>query len=352
MTSLASSLLARLTRSTSSSVLSKGTNPILRRSLVFLSPRKSGMFSSYIRIGSCSKLKDTAFPYPRRPFPSELFLPRLGSSNFTSTFSTTFCAYEALGVKISPPPAQEYNGLESDIEPIEAIPDSSMPFTQLEGKIHENTLKAITIRPFKYTHLSPVQEKILPLLPELALPHEEFSAAQATGEIQTPRDLLVKAKTGTGKTMAFLVPAIEARIKSLQAHAESKLSQLASQGVSVRPVDSSKAMQHFAVENVGTLVLSPTRELATQIAVEALNLSSHHRGFGVQVLLGGESKGRQLREWQGRKDIVVATPGRLLDLLNSEEQVRAALRGTKLVRVCFLLLANMADLIVHNLAHS
>ncbi len=252
--------------------------------------------------------------------------------NAASTFSTSSCAHDAVGVKASPPPTQEHDEFDADVELTETIPDSSMPFTELKGKLHENTFKAITVRPFKYTHLSPVQEQILPLLPELALPYEEFSTAQQAGEIQTPRDLLVKAKTGTGKTMAFLVPAIEARIKFLEAYADSKVSQLASQGVGVRPaVDKSKAMQRFAVENVGTLVISPTRELATQIAVEALNLSSHHRGFSVQVLLGGESRGRQLREWQGRKDIVVATPGRLLDLLKSEEQVRAAFEGTKLV---------------------
>ncbi|CAA7268512.1 unnamed protein product [Cyclocybe aegerita] len=62
-----------------------------------------------------------------------------------------------------------------------------------------------------------------------------------------------------------------------------------------------------------------------------MNLTHHHKGFQVQLLLGGESKGRQLREWRGRKDVVVATPGRLLDLLNSEDSVRDAIQHAKLL---------------------
>ncbi|KAF8805541.1 DEAD-domain-containing protein [Phlegmacium glaucopus] len=120
-----------------------------------------------------------------------------------------------------------------------------------------------------------------PLLPDLAFPYDPSTLRTK----DKPRDLLVKAKTGTGKTMGFLIPAIEARLKAIDAHA--------------------KAINRYATECVGTLIVSPTRELATQIAVEATNLTAKHVGFQVRVLLGGESRARQIRDWQGHKDIVL-----------------------------------------------
>ena len=202
--------------------------------------------------------------------------------------------------------------------------DDSIHFNTLRDTIHPHTLKAITVRPFQHTHMSIVQAQIFPLLPELALP----TTAQ--------RDLLVKAKTGTGKTMAFLVPAIEARVNAIKDHVAQSLKDSGLTGAKERLA----IEQAYAHANVGTLVISPTRELATQIAVEASNLTSHHPGFQVQVLLGGESKNAQMRSWVGRrdgrggrKDIVVATPGRLLDLIKTEPSVLEAIKRTKTVRV-------------------
>ncbi|KAG9318189.1 P-loop containing nucleoside triphosphate hydrolase protein [Chiua virens] len=102
-------------------------------------------------------------------------------------------------------------------------------------------------------------------------------------------DLLVQAKTGTGKTMAFLLPAIEQLAK--------------------KPVP--------RVGTVSILVLSPTRELAMQIQNEANTLVKNHP-FRVQALIGGTSIGMQKQKLANQRcDILVATPGRLLDLLGS-----------------------------------
>ena len=204
-------------------------------------------------------------------------------------------------------------------------PDPSTSFETLRGVVHEKTLKAI-----KHTHMSPVQAQIFPLLPDLALPYDP--ATPRTKD--KPRDLLVKAKTGTGKTMGFLIPAIEARLKAIHAHVESSLKD---SGITVTPQFKAKAINRYATERVGTLIISPTRELATQIAVEAANLTAKHIGFQVRVLLGGESRYRQIKEWQGRKDIVVCTPGRVLDLLESEPQFADALKHTQVVSVFFSL---------------
>lgn len=209
------------------------------------------------------------------------------------------------------------------IKQVDEAPNPSTSFETLRGVVDDNTLRAI-----KHTHMSPVQARIFPLLPDLALPYDP--ATPPTKD--KPRDLLVKAKTGTGKTMGFLIPAIEARLKTLNAHAESILSD---SSVTVTPQFKAKAINRYATDRVGTLIVSPTRELATQIAVEAANLTKHV-GFQIRVLLGGESKYRQIREWQGRKDIVVCTPGRILDLLETEPQFSAALKYTQVVRLLSL----------------
>ncbi len=213
-----------------------------------------------------------------------------------------------------------------DAPPTSDEKDPATAFSTLTDTLHPDTLRAITQHPFQHTHMSTVQARIFPLIPHLTEAHSE------TADTTRPRDLLVKAKTGTGKTMAFLVPAIESRAKAIEAHV--KQAHIDS-GLGDRwtSADAARAAKTYASQHVGTLVLSPTRELATQIAVEAGNLSFHHRGFQTQVLLGGESRNRQINLWDsGRKDIVVATPGRLMDLIKSEPMFAAALKGTKIVR--------------------
>ncbi|KAK2463817.1 hypothetical protein APHAL10511_004122 [Amanita phalloides] len=174
--------------------------------------------------------------------------------------------------------------------------------------------------------MSPVQSKVFPLLPQLAMvpqPNPDPS------EPNPARDLLVKAKTGTGKTLAFLVPAVEARLRAIEQHAKKTLRD--SGLVSDRALEA-KAKRAFAQQRVGTLVISPTRELATQIANEALRLTSHHTGFEVKLLVGGESRNRQVRDWRhGRRDLVVATPGRLRDLLSSENDFSEAFKHAQLL---------------------
>lgn len=71
---------------------------------------------------------------------------------------------------------------------------------------------------------------------------------------------------------------------------------------------------------VGTLVISPTRELATQIANESIKCLTWHKLYQTQLLVGGASRRTQIRLWRrDRKDVVVATPGRLKDLLQDPE---------------------------------
>jgi ATP-dependent RNA helicase RhlE len=103
------------------------------------------------------------------------------------------------------------------------------------------------------------------------------------------RDLLGIAQTGTGKTAAFMLPAIDRLIAS-------------SRG---RPMPGRARM----------LVLAPTRELAAQIAEAARAYASNSR-LSVGVIFGGIPVPRSIREVARGLDVLVATPGRLLDLVD------------------------------------
>lgn len=212
-----------------------------------------------------------------------------------------------------------------------------VPFHSLKGRMNSDLLKALTFKPFNLIAMSEVQKRVLSRMPELAAGITQKSvrenedaeqlAAREERESRGREDLLVKAKTGTGKTIAFLVPGIEARMHQIDKivtapQEDGSIASLASQGQHRREATRS---------HVGTLVISPTRELATQIANEALKLLTWQKENQVQLLVGGESRSAQLRNWKsiryGRKDVVVATPGRLLDLL-SEPEVAAAIAKT------------------------
>jgi ATP-dependent RNA helicase DeaD len=132
----------------------------------------------------------------------------------------------------------------------------------------------------------------LGLRPELlraltALGYEEPTPIQqeAVPPLVEGRDLLGQAATGTGKTAAFALPVLQ----RLPAHRTER-----------PPV---------------ALILVPTRELAVQVS-EALHRYGKDLGARVLPVYGGAPIGRQLRSLESGVDVVVATPGRALDLLN------------------------------------
>ena len=98
------------------------------------------------------------------------------------------------------------------------------------------------------------------------------------------RDVIAKAPTGTGKTFAFGIPMIE--------HIDAESSEV--QG----------------------LILAPTREFAIQIGDELRGLLTFYQGIRVAVLYGGAGIGSQIQQLQKKPQLVVATPGRLMDHYN------------------------------------
>ena len=108
--------------------------------------------------------------------------------------------------------------------------------------------------------------------------------ALAIPEFLQWKDVIAKAPTGTGKTFAFGIPMIE--------HTDP------------------------SCEDVQGLILAPTRELAIQIGDELRGLLTFYQGIRVAVLYGGAGIGGQIQQLQKKPQIVVATPGRLMDHYN------------------------------------
>ncbi|GAB3937174.1 DEAD/DEAH box helicase [Mucilaginibacter myungsuensis] len=113
--------------------------------------------------------------------------------------------------------------------------------------------------------------------------------AQSIPIILKKRDLLGCAQTGTGKTAAFSIPILQLLYQDKQQHKEQK--------------------------TIKTLILTPTRELAIQIA-ESIAAYGRHTGLKHLVIFGGVSQNPQTEALRKGVDILVATPGRLLDLMN------------------------------------
>jgi len=119
---------------------------------------------------------------------------------------------------------------------------------------------------------------------------------QAIPVVLAGRDLLGCAQTGTGKTAAFAIPIMQ--LMHLQ-----------------KQIDNRQRTGHPQRRGIQTFVLTPTRELAIQVE-ESLRTYGRHLDLKHLVIFGGVSQYNQVNALRRGVDILVATPGRLLDLLN------------------------------------
>ncbi len=119
---------------------------------------------------------------------------------------------------------------------------------------------------------------------------------QAIPHVLAGRDLLACAQTGTGKTAAFALPILQ------------RLSATAPVAATAAAAPRGQARRPIRV-----LVLTPTRELAAQIH-ESFTVYGKHLRLRSTVIFGGVGQGNQERALAASPDILVATPGRLLDL--------------------------------------
>jgi len=150
-----------------------------------------------------------------------------------------------------------------------ALPPSK-EFTSLREHVSEFTLKGIEEMNFK--EMTEIQYKtIMPLL--------------------SGRDILGAAKTGSGKTLAFLLPAVELLYK----------------------------LNFMQRNGTGAVIISPTRELALQIFGVVTELMQHHKQtFG--IVMGGANRKQEAEKLQKGVNLLVATPGRLLDHLQNTDR--------------------------------
>lgn len=143
------------------------------------------------------------------------------------------------------------------------------PTTFSELNLSARTMQAI--EGMKFTEMTEIQQKAIPPL-------------------MAGRDVLGAAKTGSGRTLSFLIPAVE-MLHSLR----------------------------FKPHNgTGVIVVSPTRELALQIFGVARELMEHHsQTFG--ILMGGANRKAEAEKLSKGVNLIVATPGRLLDHLQNTQ---------------------------------
>ena len=129
----------------------------------------------------------------------------------------------------------------------------------------------------------PISEAIIKATEELGFTQMTEIQQKAIPVMLAGKDLIAKAPTGTGKTCAFGIPVIE--------HIDPDLPQ------------------------IQAIVLAPTRELATQICDDIRNLTHFLPQIKTVVVYGGQSMERQKQQLRKNPQILIATPGRLLDLM-------------------------------------
>ncbi|OAA58060.1 dead box RNA helicase [Niveomyces insectorum RCEF 264] len=177
--------------------------------------------------------------------------------------------------------AASVSAAEQAVETPERAPGLVTQFADLASLgVHENLVRSLT-QTLGYDTMTPVQS--MTISPALA-----------------GKDMVAQAKTGTGKTLAFLIPTIQKMIAD-------------------NPDLAYPRRVRARSDDILAIVLSPTRELAEQISEEARKLC---RGTGVivQTAVGGTQKREMLRRTKIQGcHLLVATPGRLLDVLSTPD---------------------------------
>ena len=158
-----------------------------------------------------------------------------------------------------------------------------------ELNINADLLQAV--RKQGYTAPTPIQEQAIPL-------------------VLAGRDVLGCAQTGTGKTAAFALPILQNLSAATAPREQGRRTHPSARGQRL-----AAGRRRGKNRTIRTLVLTPTRELASQIE-ESFRVYGARTGLRATVIYGGVKQLRQTRALEQGVDILVATPGRLLDLMN------------------------------------
>lgn len=199
----------------------------------------------------------------------------------------------------------------ADVDTVEAAePAGPNPFEELG--LAPELVRAVG--DLGYTQPTPVQAQAIPLA---------MGAGEDAGAFI---DLMVSSQTGSGKTAAFLLPMLNTLIQQKneeEAEAKAEYDRLAAEAAARgEPVPKRNKRKdptnprNFKAAVPGALILCPTRELAQQVAHDAIELVKHCRGMRIANVVGGMPYQVQIAKLQNA-NLVVATPGRLLDLQRS-----------------------------------
>ncbi|EOY20827.1 P-loop containing nucleoside triphosphate hydrolases superfamily protein isoform 1 [Theobroma cacao] len=179
--------------------------------------------------------------------------------------------------------------------------------TEQEAMVYRKT-RDITIqghdvpKPTRMFHEANFPDYCLEVIARLGFVEPTPIQAQGWPMALKGRDLIGIAETGSGKTLAYLLPAlVHVNAQPRLAHGEGPI----------------------------VLILAPTRELAVQIQEEAAKFATH-ANIRSTCIYGGAPKGPQIRDLKRGVEIVIATPGRLIDMLEAQH--------TSLQRVTYLVL--------------
>jgi len=152
--------------------------------------------------------------------------------------------------------------------------------------------------PANFTELGLIPP-LLARLTELEYQQPTPIQAQAIPSVLAGRDLIAGANTGSGKTATFALPLLQQLMHQLETK---------------KPSTSKSSQGNY----VTGLILVPTRELAKQVADSVKSYAAHLNGkIKTVAVFGGVSVNTQMLALRGGSDILVATPGRLLDLISS-----------------------------------
>jgi len=204
-------------------------------------------------------------------------------------------------------------------EPSEVLVDDTMTPEEPNGFQKMGLAPELiqAVRDLGFTQPTAVQEKCIPTAMQTL--SDDGKAAKFT-------DLMVSSQTGSGKTAAFLLPMLHTLLdqQAKAVIAEREEFQRACDQAEARGEAAPKrprrkdptSSRNFKAATPGALILCPTRELAQQVAQDAIDLVRHCRGLRIANVVGGIPYQLQIARLQNA-DLVVATPGRLLDLQRS-----------------------------------
>ena len=202
-----------------------------------------------------------------------------------------------------------------EAEEIEAIADVPNGFVELG--LAPELVQAVA--DLGYTQPTAVQLRAIPL----ALPK---AGGSKDGQSNGYTDLMVSSQTGSGKTAAFLLPVLHTLIQQMaeqEATERAEFDQACADAAAKGEPAPKRAKRkdptnprNFKAPAPGALIVCPTRELAQQVAQDAIELVKHTRGLRVANVVGGMPYQLQIAKLQNA-NLVVATPGRLLDLQRS-----------------------------------